>query len=321
MSRPLRLSFPGAVYHVMSRGNAKGLVFLDERDFERFVEVLQATFSRFGIVCYAFCLMPNHYHLVLMTPEANLSAAIKHLNSVYAQWWNCRHQRCGHVFQGRFKAQIVQQDRYLLVVCRYVVLNPVRSGLVTHPRQWRWSSYRASAHTEPAPEFLDTLAVDRLLAQHAEAASGAAYRRFVGDVRLDDRDIRRLIRDDERFVGDESFLSDVRASLAQRAGREVPRREFVRPAPSLSRLFGVAGSIDQRNERIRRASVEFGYRLVDIARHVGLHPVTVGDIIRDHRRRQVASGGQAPTMGSQDDGAGGPIRDGVPPALELQHLG
>lgn len=321
MSRPLRLSFPGAVYHVMSRGNAKGLVFLDERDFERFVEVLKATFSRFGIVCYAFCLMPNHYHLVLMTPDANLSAAIKHLNSVYAQWWNFRHQRCGHVFQGRFKAQIVQQDRYLLVVCRYVVLNPVRAGLVAHPCEWRWSSYRASAHTEPAPEFLDTRAVDRLFAQHAEHASGAAYRRFVDDVRLDDRDIRRLIRDDERFIGDESFLSDVRASLAQRASRELPRREYVRPAPSLSRLFGVAGSIDERNERIWRASVEYGYRLIDIARHVDLHPVTVGDIIRVHRRLHVAGGGQASKMGCEDAGAGGPVPDGVPPAPELQNLG
>lgn len=305
----------------MSRGNARGLVFLDERDFERFIEVLKATCSRFGIVCYAFCLMPNHYHLVVMTPDANLSAAIKHLNSVYAQWWNYRHQRCGHVFQGRFKAQIVQQDRYLLVVCRYVVLNPVRAGLVDHPCEWRWSSYRASAHAEPAPGFLDTRAVDRLLAQHAEAASGAAYRRFVDDDRLDDRDIQRLIRDDERFVGDESFLSDVRRSLAQRASREHPRREFARPALSLSRLFGVAGSIDERNERIWRARVEYGYPLVDIARHAGLHPVTVGDIIRVRRRRQSAGGGEASKMGRQDDGTGGPVRDGVPPAPELQNLG
>ena len=305
----------------MSRGNAKGLVFLDERDFERFIEVLNATFSRFGVVCYAFCLMPNHYHLVLMTPAANLSAAIKHLNSVYAQWWNHRHQRCGHVFQGRFKAQIVQQDRYLLVLCRYVVLNPVRAGLVTHPREWRWSSYRASAHTEPAPEFLDTRAVDRLFAQHAQGGSGSAYQRFIDDVRLDEMDIRRLIRDDERFVGDESFLSDVRASLARRASRELPRREYVRPAPSLSRLFRDAGSIDERNDRIWRASVEYGYRLIDIARHVGLHPVTVGDILRAHRRRQVTGGGRAAKMGRQDDGAGGPVREGVPPAPGLQTLG
>jgi len=321
MSRPLRLSFPGAVYHVMSRGNARGLVFLDERDFERFLGVLKATFSRFGIACYAFCLMPNHYHLVLMTREANLSAAIKHLNGIYAQWWNYRHQRCGHVFQGRFKAQIVQQDRYLLVLCRYVVLNPVRAGLVTHPREWRWSSYRASAHTEPAPEFLDTCAVDRLFAQHAEGGSGAAYQRFVDDVRLDEMDIRRLIRDDERFVGDESFLSDIRASLAHCASRELPRREYVRPAPSLSRLFGAARSIDQRNDCIWRASVEYGFRIIDIARHVDLHPVTVGDILRDRRRRQVAVAAQSSKLGHQDDDAAGPVQDGTPPPPELQFLG
>jgi REP element-mobilizing transposase RayT len=305
----------------MSRGNARGLLFLDERDFERFIEVLKATFSRFGIVCYAFCLMPNHYHLVLMTPGANLSAAIKHLNSVYAQWWNYRHQRCGHVFQGRFKAQIVQQDRYLLVVCRYVVLNPVRAGLAAHPREWRWSSYRASAHTEPAPEFLDTCAVDRLFALPAEGASGVAYQRFVDDLRLDDSEIGRLIRDDERFVGDESFLCDARASLAHHASRELPRREYVRPAPSLSRLFGVAGSTNDRNDRIWRARVEYGYRLIDIARHVDLHPVTVGDIIRGYRGRQVAGEGQTPKLERQENGAGGPAQVEVPPGTGLQNLG
>jgi putative transposase len=305
----------------MSRGNAKGLIFLDDRDFERFIEVLNSTCSRFGTVCYAFCLMPNHYHLVLMTPDADLSAAIKHLNSVYAQWWNYRHQRCGHVFQGRFRAQIVQQDRYLLVVCRYVVLNPVRAGLVAHPREWRWSSYRASAHAGPAPGFLDTRAVDSLFSEHAEGGSGSAYQRFVDDIRLDEKDIRRLIRDDERFVGDESFLSDVRASLAHHACREIPRREYLRPAPSLSRLFGTARSIDERNDRIWRANVEYGYRLIDIARQVELHPVTVGDILRARRRRQAAGGGQAPKTGRQADGAGGPAQDGVPRTPELQNLG
>ena len=111
----------------MARGNSRALIFLDRRDYVRFLEIFGMTVVRFGMVCLAFCLMPNHYHLVLKTPAANLSAAIKHLNGVYSQWWNHRHQRCGHTFQGRFKAQLIQRERYLAAACRYVVLNPVRA--------------------------------------------------------------------------------------------------------------------------------------------------------------------------------------------------
>jgi REP element-mobilizing transposase RayT len=283
MSRPLRVAFPGAVYHVMSRGNAKALVFLDQRDFEKFVAVLKAACARFGVVCYAFCLMPNHYHLVVMTPQPNLSAAIKHLNGVYAQWWNYRHQRCGHVFQGRFKAQLVQEDRYLLAVCRYVVLNPVRAGLVAHPREWKWSSYRASAQLEPAPRFLHTSAFDGLLARHSSAPAGVAYRQFVSDEPGDGEEMTRLIRGDERFLGDASFLADERASRAVLASPEVPRREVRRPAASLVDVLGQARSRQERNRRVWRAAVDFGYTAGDIAKHLGLHPYTVNAILRSFR--------------------------------------
>jgi REP element-mobilizing transposase RayT len=234
--------FPGALYHVMPRGNARALIFLDERDYERFIEILAASLRRFGVFCYAFCLMPNHYHLVLVTPAANLSAAIKHLNGVYSQWWNHRHQRCGHVFQGRFKAQIVQRERYLLAVCRYVVRNPVRAGLVSHPREWRWSRYRASAHIESAPGFLDTSWIEGLLGGCSGVDSGFAYRQFV----------------DNR-------------------------------------------SKHERNEQIRRACVELGHGTTDIARHVGLHPVTVGDILRAYRKQPNLKAGDRPASEPRHD--------------------
>jgi putative transposase len=267
----------------MARGNAKALVFLDERDFRRFIELLKATCTRFGVVCYAFCLMPNHYHLVVMTRQANLSAAIKHLNGVYAQWWNYRHQRCGHVFQGRFKAQVVQEDRYLLSVCRYVVLNPVRAGLVAHPPEWKWSSYRASAQLEPAARFLSTSALDGLLARYSPAPAGVAYRQFVSDESGDGRELTRLIREDERFLGDESFLADERASCVALASPEVPRREVFRPTASLVDVLGQARSRRERNRRVWRAAVEFGYRAGDIAKQLGLHPYTVNAILRSFR--------------------------------------
>jgi REP element-mobilizing transposase RayT len=265
----------------MSRGNAKGLIFLDEQDFARFLEILSATLSRFGVICYAFCLMPNHYHLVLMTPAPNLSAAIKHLNGVYCQWWNFRHGRCGHVVQGRFKAQLVQGDRYLLAVCRYVVLNPVRAGLVSHPSEWRWSSYRASAHIEPPPELIDPSALEGMLAGGPPLPPGSAYRRFVDEGANDIVEIGRVVRDDERYLGEESFLKQERSSAAQLASREIPRREVLAaPSPSLEELIGPARSKHERNFLMWRAAVECGHPTRDIARHVGLHRVTVNAIIR-----------------------------------------
>jgi putative transposase len=285
MARPLRMLFPGAFYHVMSRGNAKGLIFIDDSDREKFLEILAATVTRFRLVCYAFCLMPNHYHLVLMTPEPNLSAAIKHLNGVYSQWWNQRHQRCGHVFQGRFKAQLIQRERYLVVACRYVVLNPVRGGLASHPGEWRWSSYRASAHLDPPPTFFDASLIDVLLTGHSGIESGLVYQRFVNDSLGDDLDLGRLIRKDARFLGDEGFLKEKRAAAALESSRAIPRRETRPQAISLSRLFNSVRSRHEREAQIQRACVELGYRATEVARHLGLHPVTVGDILRAQRKR------------------------------------
>jgi len=290
MARPLRILFPGACYHVMSRGNARAAVFLDQRDYERFLEQLDVSFRRYGVVCYAFCLMPNHYHLVVVTPHANLSVAIKHLNGSYSQWWNFRHGRCGHVFQGRFKAQVVQRDRYLAAVCRYVVLNPVRAGLASHPRAWRWSSYRASAGIEPPPGFMDPSGIHGLLDADSRISPTLAYRLFVASSDDHQRpEIGPLIRSDDRFLGDESFLAGERAIAARRADGVFARRETRRPAPSLSELFDSSLLKKDRNRQIRRASEEFGYPIISIAGHLGLHPVSVGRILRVYRRAQCRS--------------------------------
>lgn len=135
MARPLRIEFPGGLYHVTARGNGRQSIFDDDTDCARFLKVLTSVVSRYNVICHAYCLMGNHYHLLLETPEGNLSRAMRQLNGVYSQAFNRRHQRPGHVFQGRFHAQVVDKDDYLRTVCRYIVLNPVRAGLVAHPGQ------------------------------------------------------------------------------------------------------------------------------------------------------------------------------------------
>jgi putative transposase len=129
MARPLRIEFPGALYHVTARGNARQDIFLDDEDRQRFLGVLARGVSRFHLLLHAYCLMENHFHLVVETPEANLSKAMRQLNGVYTQAFNRRHKRVGHVLQGRFKAIVVDRDSYLLELCRYVVLNPVSMAL------------------------------------------------------------------------------------------------------------------------------------------------------------------------------------------------
>ncbi|MHB1246055.1 MAG: transposase, partial [Sulfuriferula sp.] len=142
MTRPLRIEFPGALYHVTSRGDRREPIFEDDADRQAFMGIVALALDRFDACALAFCLMGNHYHLVLHTRQPNLSALMRQINGVYTQAYNRRHAKVGHLFQGRFKAILVDRDAYLLEVCRYVDLNPVRAAMVADPAQWPWSSYR-----------------------------------------------------------------------------------------------------------------------------------------------------------------------------------
>lgn len=165
MSRPLRLEFPGAIYHVTSRGNARQAIVADDRDRSQWLTLLAHVVARYGWLCHAYCLMDNHYHLLIETPQPNLSLGMRQLNGRYTQAYNRRHARVGHLFQGRFTAILVEKEAHLLELCRYVVLNPVRANLVTHPRLWAWSSYRATVGETKAPVWLMT---DWILSQFGQ---------------------------------------------------------------------------------------------------------------------------------------------------------
>jgi len=178
MVRPLRIEYAAAVYHITSRGNEKKAVFKDDQDNTNFLNVLQHVNKGCHWICHAYCLMDNHYHLLIETPDGNLSLGMRQLNGVYTQLFNKRHQRTGHLFQGRYKSILIEKDSYLLEVCRYVVLNPVRAGMVERPEEWKWSSYRATAGRETPARCLR---VDWVLGQfsHKRAKAERAYRQFV----------------------------------------------------------------------------------------------------------------------------------------------
>jgi len=227
MARPPRLEFPGAVYHVTSRGNARQKVFFADADRALFLNTLAAVLRRYGWICHAYCLMANHYHLLIETPKANLSIGMRQLNGIYTQSFNRRHHRVGHLFQGRFKAILVEKESHLLELCRYIVLNPVRiKGNVT-AQSWKWSSYRPTAGLASVPEFLST---EWILEQFGKKRMQAQsrYREFVRDG-LASRpwdDLKGQI-----YLGSKAFIE--RHASRQKVHKEIPRAQLRAAKPSL----------------------------------------------------------------------------------------
>lgn len=280
MARPLRIEFPGAVYHVTARGNARAAIFLNDDDRRRFVALLTETAGHLGWTCHAYCLMDNHFHLLLETASANLGRGMRQINGVYTQRFNRARDRVGHVFQGRYKAILVEKQAYLLELCRYVVLNPVRAGMVAAPGDWAWSSYRrmagqrAARRGGPAPD-------DWLLRQFGteDKAARAAYRRFVRDGIAQPAspwdDLRAGL-----VLGGEAFLDGLRARFAD-APAETPRSQRNLARPPLSALRKTHA---ERGAWMTAAYDAHGYTLAEIAASVHLHYSSVSKIIKAWRK-------------------------------------
>ena len=177
MSRPLRLEHPGALWHVTCRGNERRTIFRDDPDRRIFLGLLAEAVSLFAWRLHAYVLMGNHYHLLLETPEPTLSRGMHRLNSIYSQLFNKRHQRVGHLLQGRFHAILIEKERHLLELVRYLVLNPVRAGLVDDAIDWPWSNYRATAGLRTPPPWLEVAWTVQQFGQGREALQ--AYIDFV----------------------------------------------------------------------------------------------------------------------------------------------
>lgn len=188
----------------MSRGNGRMRIFRDSRDCRRFLELLRHVVEEYQVECWNYCLMRNHYHATMMPRLPNISAAIQALNGTYGQWWNKRHQTVGHVFQGRFKAQIVQHDAYAMTLSRYVAQNPVRARLVGRAEDWKWSSYGQLIGKEPAASFLSAAPT---LAFFGEGDRNTLQKRFADFVQAGctDEAIDERLRSPERVVGDANF--------------------------------------------------------------------------------------------------------------------
>lgn len=280
MARPLRIEYPGAVYHLTSRGNRQETIFQDDDDRHGFLEILGRTVHRYNWICHAYCLMGNHYHLLVETPDANVSLGMRQLNGMYTQFSNRRHGKVGHVFQGRFKSILVEKDAHLLELCRYIVLNPVRAKTCDHPGQWLWSSYGPTASGKNVPEFLS---LDWILLQFAREKKKAKelYVAFVeAGCSVQDRPWDKLTG--QIFLGDERFVEQMHGLLRSSAGKtEIPKKQRHGGRLALSRLIPESIQKDKlkRNRAIVQCHLDYGYTLKEIADHVGIHYTTVSKVI------------------------------------------
>lgn len=272
MARPLRIEFPGALYHVTSRGNAREPIFLEDPDRQLFLDTMGVVVERHRWQCHAYCLMTNHYHLLVETPEANLSQGMRQLNGLYTQRFNRRHDRVGHVLQGRFKGILVEREAHLLELARYVVLNPVRAGMVPAPEDYPWSSLRATLGLTHAPAWLT---LEPLLAPFG---SRTRYRGFVREGVGASSPWTGLRG---TMLGSEGFVERMGSRLDEKVlQREIPRRERLVHRQGLEALFPPQVVEDRavRNGRIREVTRTGGYTVAEIGRHLGLHYSTVSRI-------------------------------------------
>lgn len=251
MARPLRLAFPGSIWHVTARGNERRDIVRDDIDRQRLLDLIGEAAARFRWSLYQYVLMTNHYHFVIELADETLSSGMKWLNSRYAQEFNGRHQRAGHLFQGRFHARLVEKESYLLEVLRYVVLNPVRAGLVARPEDYAWSGHRATAGLCAAPEWL---AVEQTLRCFAprRAFARALYARFVDDgIGLD-----RCPWDDlvgQIYLGSEAWVDNLRDTIQSRPrSDDHPSAQRQPVAPAMASVIEVVASSMAVSENLIR---------------------------------------------------------------------
>jgi REP element-mobilizing transposase RayT len=278
MARPLRIEFEGALFHVTSRGDRRESIYDDDEDRALFLATFADVIDRMNWLCHAYCLMTNHYHLLIETPDGNLSKGMRQLNGVFTQASNRRHGRCGHLFQGRFKGILVDKEPHLLELSRYVVLNPVRAGMVTAPTDWPWSSYRAMVGTAEPPAWLET---SRLLARFGACLDDAKarYAQFVAEGIHAESPWEQLRG--QIYLGDEDFVRRMQSRLESKSlGVNIPKRQRKAPAPSLEQL---SAEVADRDQAIVAAYRTGQYSYQEIGDFFGLHFTTVAKIVRKRR--------------------------------------
>jgi REP element-mobilizing transposase RayT len=253
MARPLRIAYPGAFYHVTSRGNEQKDVFKSQKDREKFLEYLASATQRYGALIHAYCLMSNHYHLLLETPAGNLSQIMQHINSAYTTYFNIKRKRAGHLFQGRFKAILVEADEYATELSRYIHLNPVRAGIVSNPEDYPWSSYRSYIGEGNVTEWLKR---EFILGYFGKRTADAMkkYRKFVEDMLGEEYESPLKNTFGTAILGTAGFIETITAThlSTKEADRDVPALRQFASRPSLEEIRTAVNTQIVGDEKLAR---------------------------------------------------------------------
>ncbi|MGZ5051465.1 MAG: transposase [Methylobacter sp.] len=275
MARPLRIEFAGALYHVTARGNGREDIYRNAADHQQFMMLLKHTVNRYDWYCHAYCLMDNHYHLPIETNTPTLSKGMKFLNGTYTQYYNRQHQRVGHVFQGRFKAILIQKDSHLLELARYIVLNPVRARMVRSAKEWRWNSYRATAGYDQSDASLTT---EWILAGFAETKDLAQqrYRDFVEQGKGQPSPWQQL--KNRIFLDDDNFVNNTQCQLnPEQSLNDIPKKQKQAPIKPLSYF---SGRSESRDECMAQAYWSGHYTLAQVGEYFGASYATVSRAVK-----------------------------------------
>ncbi len=253
MARPLRIIYPGAFYHVTSRGNEQKDVFKSQRDREKFLEYFASATERYGAVIHAYCMMSNHYHLLLETPEGNLSQIMRHINGAYTTYFNVKRKRAGHLLQGRFKAILVEADEYAAELSRYIHLNPLRVGIVAKPEEYQWSSYRSYIGQIKVPDWQKT---DFILGYFGKKEINARkkYRAFVDEMVGQEYDSPFRGTHGTAVLGTSGFVERVTATYlaGKEVDRNVPEIRKYKAFPEPGEIQMAVTSVMGHNEKLAR---------------------------------------------------------------------
>lgn len=284
MGRPLRIEYPGAFYHVTSRGNERKDVFKSQRDRGKFLEYLESATVRYGASIHVYCLMSNHYHLLIETPGGNLSQIMRHINGAYTNYFNAKRKRSGHLFQGRYKALLLEADAYATEVSRYVHLNPVRVGIVATPEEYQWSSYRAYIGQGKPPKWLQTAFISSYFRNNAgKAADG--YRCFVNDLLGKEYSSPLEQSVAQAILGSTEFITEIEANYLRERGRDrnLPELRKLTMRLSLEHIIQ-AGRTHLGEDRMADKAIIYlchrysGARLKEIGERFGVSESAVSQI-------------------------------------------
>jgi REP-associated tyrosine transposase len=253
MARPLRIEYPGAYYHVTSRGNEQKDVFKSQKDREKFLSYLESATHRYGAAIHAYCLMSNHYHLILETPGGNLSQIMRHINGAYTTYFNVKRKRAGHLFQGRYKAILIEADEYASELSRYIHLNPVNAGMVTRPEEYQWSSYRSYIGEKTHPAWLKT---EFILGYFSKKAANARkkYRLFVEDMLGNEYESPLNGTIGSSLLGSSGFVEEITTQYLKdkQASRDVPAVRQLASQPLPEKTIREVKQAFAENEKLAR---------------------------------------------------------------------